>query len=202
MGAIQHPEPAKRVLYHVLNNPLGRKELGNCRDLVCRVLFLRFNQDILLLGAGGAARGISFALGEALCRSVTLWNRSPDRAYRLLAELTAAGVHAEWQGSPDPWGFDCIVNCTSVGMEGTGTETASACDFARARPEALAVDIVYKPEATAFLNAARNAGLRTLGGLPMLIYQGALAFELWTGVRAPVDVMFEAARQRLREQSR
>lgn len=159
-------------------------------------------KDILLLGAGGAARGISFALGEALCRSITLWNRSPDRAYRLLAELTAAGVHAEWQGSPDPWGFDCIVNCTSVGMEGTGTETASACDFGRARPEALAVDIVYKPEATAFLNAARNAGLRTLGGLPMLIYQGALAFELWTGVRAPVDVMFEAARQRLREQSR
>ena len=102
--------------------------------------------------------------------------------------------------APDPGGYDCIVNCTSVGMEGTGTEAASPCDFAGARPGALAVDIVYKPEETAFLRAAKSAGLRTLGGLPMLIYQGALAFELWTGVPAPVEVMFDAARRRLREQ--
>jgi shikimate dehydrogenase len=64
------------------------------------------------------------------------------------------------------------------------------------------VDIVYKPEDTAFLQAAKASGLKTLGGLPMLIYQGALAFELWTGVQAPVDVMFEAARQHLRSQAK
>jgi shikimate dehydrogenase len=154
----------------------------------------------LLLGAGGAARGIAFALGEARAKGVAIWNRSPERAYQLLAELNAASVPADWQSVPDPWGFDCIVNCTSVGMAGTGTESESPCDFGRANSGLLAVDIVYRPEETAFLSAARARGLRTLGGLPMLIYQGALAFELWTGVRAPVDVMFEAARARLREQ--
>ena len=159
-------------------------------------------KTILLLGAGGAARGIAFALGEALAGSLAIWNRSADRAYRLLAELSGAGIRADWQSAPDPWGYDCIVNCTSVGMEGTGTEAASPCDFARAKADGLAVDIVYKPEETAFLAAAKGRGLRTLGGLPMLIYQGALAFELWTGVPAPVDVMFEAARRKLKEQAR
>lgn len=152
---------------------------------------------ILLIGAGGAARGIAFALGEANAGQVSIWNRSADRAYRLLAELSAAGVRTDWQAAPDASGYDCIVNCTSVGMEGTGTERLSPCDFARAKADALAVDIVYKPEVTPFLEAAAVTGLRTLGGLPMLIYQGALAFELWTGVPAPVDVMFDAARKQL-----
>ncbi len=82
-------------------------------------------------------------------------------------------------------------------MSGGGAETDPVCDFARTMPSALAVDIVYRPEVTPFLAAAAARGMRTLGGLPMLIYQGALAFELWTGVAAPVDVMFEAARKRL-----
>ncbi len=154
-------------------------------------------KTLLLLGAGGAARGIAFALGEAHAAQVSIWNRSAERAYRLIAQLSAAGVRADWQAAPEPWGYDCIVNCTSVGMEGTGTEGTAPRDFTRAKPEALAVDIVYKPEVTSFLEAAAARGLRTLGGLPMLIYQGALAFELWTGVPAPVDVMFDAARKQI-----
>jgi shikimate dehydrogenase len=157
-------------------------------------------KSILLLGAGGAARGIAFALGEAKVGRLDIWNRTPERAYSLLANLTANAVPAGWASAPEPAGYDCVVNSTSVGMEGTGTEADSPCDFARASPETLAVDIVYKPESTAFLEAAKVRGLRTVGGLPMLIYQGALAFELWTGVPAPVDVMFEAARATLREQ--
>jgi shikimate dehydrogenase len=157
-------------------------------------------RSILLLGAGGAARGIAFALAEARAAGIGIWNRTPDRASRLARDVTASGGIVHTAHVPDPGGYDCIVNCTSVGMEGTGTEAASPCDFAGARTGALAVDIVYKPEETAFLRAAKSAGLRTLGGLPMLIYQGALAFELWTGVPAPVEVMFDAARRRLREQ--
>ncbi|MEP6872681.1 MAG: shikimate dehydrogenase, partial [Anaerolineaceae bacterium] len=59
------------------------------------------------------------------------------------------------------------------------------------------VDIVYAPQETPLLADARARGLPTLGGLPMLVYQGALAFELWTGLAAPVDVMFDAARKAL-----
>jgi shikimate dehydrogenase len=165
---------------------------------------------VLLVGAGGAARGIAFALLEARVDNLGIWNRTAERASRLAADLQVqpgASVHtvsggrrlAGLPGSAkvDPAGYDLIVNCTSVGMAGTGTETESPVTFDGVRPSALAVDIVYKPQETAFLKAARGAGLNTLGGLPMLIYQGALAFELWTGVRAPVDVMFEAARKQL-----
>lgn len=152
---------------------------------------------ILLLGAGGASRGIAFALAEANAAHIAIWNRTPGRAERLAADALAAGGMTSVATSTSIAGYDAIVNCTSVGMEGTGTETASPCSFEGATPGAIAVDIVYKPESTAFLRAASDAGLGTLGGLPMLIYQGALAFELWTGVRAPIDVMFEAARRRL-----
>ncbi len=84
-------------------------------------------KSVLLLGAGGAARGIAFALGEAGARQVSIWNRSAERAHRLLAELSAAGVRADWQGAADPWGNDCLVTCPSGGMEGPGTEADSAC---------------------------------------------------------------------------
>ena len=63
--------------------------------------------------------------------------------------------------------------------------------------DCLVYDIVYNPEDTPLLKAARHAGARTLGGLPMLVYQGAAAFELWTGQPAPVEVMFKAARKAL-----
>ncbi|MEX2081496.1 MAG: hypothetical protein WEC33_07745 [Dehalococcoidia bacterium] len=82
-------------------------------------------------------------------------------------------------------------------MAGTGTEAQSLCSFDRAPPTTLAADLVYRPRDTAFLRAARDAGLPTLGGLAMLVYQGALSFELWTGSAAPVDAMFDAARTAL-----
>jgi len=161
-------------------------------------------KSILLLGAGGAARGIAFALAEARVDNLGIWNRTSDRASRLAMDVNAAHVQASVHTarSSDPGGYDCVVNCTSVGMEGGGNAGEVPSDLSLARQGALAVDIVYKPEETAFLQTARAHGVRTLGGLPMLIYQGALAFELWTGVPAPVDVMFEAARARLRDGGR
>jgi len=152
---------------------------------------------VLLLGAGGAGRGIAYALAEARAGSIAIWNRTPERAARLAADVGRAGGAVRAVPGTETAGFDCIVNCTSMGMDGGGAEAGAACDFSDARPAALAVDIVYRPEETPFLRAARAAGLATLGGLPMLIYQGALAFELWTGVRAPVEAMFEAARAAL-----
>lgn len=166
------------------------------------VAFDPAGKSILLVGAGGAARGIGFALAEAKAERIAIWNRTPDRAERLMNDINATSSNVRLTSSNDPDGYDCVVNCTSIGMEGTGTEDQSPCDLSRASRDALAVDIVYKPENTAFLAAARAEGLRTLGGLPMLIYQGALAFELWTGVPAPVDVMFDAARRRLKEAKR
>lgn len=174
--------------------------------------FVVAGQRVTLLGAGGAARGIAFALLDAGASEVNIWNRTPARAASLALDLESAVAQA-----PRPTGddlptvrvtsapqldADCVINCTSAGMHGGGAEATLPCDPSAAPHAALYVDIVYVPEETPFLVAAQNAGHRTLGGLPMLIYQGALAFELWTGVPAPVDVMFDAARAALAERER
>jgi len=168
---------------------------GFVRALQNEAAFDPAGARIRLLGAGGAARGIAFALVEARAARVAISNRTMDRAVRLAADLGSPACAVD-PGAPVS-GYDCIVNCTSVGMEGTGTETQSPCVFPAEGGPRLAVDIVYAPERTPFLAAAESAGVKTLGGLPMLIYQGALAFEHWTGVPAPVDVMFDAARSEL-----
>ena len=160
-------------------------------------------KHILLLGAGGSARGIAFALGEVRAASVSIANRSTERAVRLVQDLTAAGFAARVHTAETAFAlYDGVVNCTSLGMHGGPDPAGLPCEPSRLRPGTLAVDIVYAPEETPFLRAARAAGLPVMGGLPMLIYQGALAFEHWTGVPAPVDVMFDAARKALAERAR
>ncbi|MEO9254247.1 MAG: shikimate dehydrogenase, partial [Tepidiformaceae bacterium] len=156
-------------------------------------------RSVLLIGAGGAARGIAFALAEARVGSIAISNRSQPRAERLVADILSSGFRPVNAVTPlaSLAPYDVVVNCTSIGMHGSGTEEALPVELAAARPGTLVVDIVYAPEHTPLLRAAEAAGLPTLGGLPMLIYQGALAFELWTGISAPVEVMFDAARKAL-----
>ena len=162
------------------------------------VYFDPAGKSILLLGAGGGARGIAFALAEARADRIDITNRSLAKAAQLASDVAATGADVRVpDGAPDLAFYDCIVNCTSLGMHGGPGPDELPCAIERARMGALAVDIVYTPAATPFLKAAAAAGLKTLPGLPMLIYQGALAFELWTGVHAPVDVMAEAARKAL-----
>jgi shikimate dehydrogenase len=145
-------------------------------------------------------------MAEARAETVGIWNRTPARAIRLAGDIEAAGAEVAVVEGTSPVtalpGWDCVINCTSAGMDGGGAEGQSPCDVTRASPGTLFVDSVYAPERTPLLEAAQAAGFRTLGGLPMLIYQGALAFELWTGIPAPVEVMFDAARAALAERAR
>jgi shikimate dehydrogenase len=157
-------------------------------------------KSILLAGAGGAARGIAFALADARCRRLAITNRSRDRAEQLAADIADAAPETEVSvEGPDPQlaTYDCVVNCTSVGMHGGPAPDAQPVSLDTANERTLVADIVYAPEVTPLLRDAAARGLRTLGGLAMLIYQGALGFELWTGVPAPVDVMFDAAKKAL-----
>ncbi len=172
---------------------------GFVRSLRSEVAFDPAGRSFLLLGAGGAARGIAFALLDAGAASIVIANRTLARAEALMKDLEAVGrgMVAATSLPASPAGFDCVVNTTSVGMHGSGAGDQVPCDLSQADGGTLAVDIVYVPEETPFLRDARAAGLRTVPGLPMLIYQGALSFELWTGLDAPVDVMFEAARSEL-----
>ena len=92
---------------------------------------------------------------------------------------------------------DLLVNCTSLGMAHGPDPDASPIPAGLIPRTVLVYDLVYNPAETPLLAAARRAGARTLGGLPMLVYQGAAAFRMWTGREAPVDVMMRAASQAL-----
>ena len=94
-------------------------------------------------------------------------------------------------------GCDLVVNCSPVGMRYSATEGKSPLEAKLIPKGALVYDVVYNPVETALLIDAKRAGARTLSGLAMLVYQGAQAFELWTGKEAPVDIMFKAAKKAL-----
>ncbi len=90
-------------------------------------------------------------------------------------------------------GCDLLVNCTPVG----DTEGKSPLDVGLIPKGALVYDVVYNPLETPLLADAQKAGARTLSGLAMLVYQGAMSFEMWTGKEAPIDIMFNAAKKSL-----
>lgn len=138
----------------------------------------------LLLGAGGAARAVAFALRGAGARRIGIVNRTPARAAALLA---AVG------GDPAmrPEDADLLVNCTSVGM---GTGESPFADWQRLRPGCVVYDLVYRPAETALLAAARARGHPAAGGLGMLAHQAAGAWRIWFGDAPPVAVFLEAAR--------
>ena len=142
--------------------------------------------DVLVAGAGGAARAIVLALGGAGAR-VTVAARRRDAAD------TAAGLVPGGRGARldeiDPGVFALVVNATPLGMQGE----AGPLPVERLNPGQLVVDTVYHPMETPFLAAARSRGIRAANGLGMLVHQAALAFERWTGVDAPLAAMRAAA---------
>ena len=88
---------------------------------------------------------------------------------------------------------DLIVNCTTVGMNHGPDEQGTPLDTKQIPPTALVNDLVYNPLETPLLRAASQAGAEVLGGINMLVYQGAASFEMWTAQQAPVEVMLRAA---------
>lgn len=157
----------------------------------------------VVLGAGGAARAISYALASSEIRSLTIINRTLDRAQDIVDALPATATEVKAL----PWdkeqmaeaisGCNLLVNATSVGMKHSATEGQSPVEAALIPRRILVYDLVYNPSETPLLAAAKQAGAYTQGGLGMLVYQGASAFELWTDRDAPVEVMFEAAQRGL-----
>ena len=159
--------------------------------------------DAVLVGAGGAARAAAHALADSGVRSLTIANRTLDRARSLAREITAQGIETSAIGLSDPdFGSICgradlLVNSTSVGMLHGPAEHASPVPVGAISAGAVVYDMVYNPPITPLLKSSEEAGARAVGGLPMLVYQGAAAWSHWTGKEAPVDVMFKAAERAL-----
>ncbi|MCH8801665.1 MAG: shikimate dehydrogenase [Chloroflexi bacterium] len=153
----------------------------------------------LILGAGGAARGILLALVRGGVDSLVIANRTFERAETLAQLASENGVKSE----AIPLAGDAlteaaasanlIVNCTTMGMSHGPDEHGSPISAAQIPATAIVNDVVYTPLLTPILKEAAVAGATALGGLHMLVYQGVLSFQMWTGRDAPVDVMLAAA---------
>lgn len=145
----------------------------------------------LVLGAGGAARGVVWALLEAGVPEIRLANRSRARALALRDSFGPRVVALDWAEAQDAVaGAALIVNTTSVGMGGQGDPPVS---LDRAESGALVTDIVYTPLVTPLLAAAQARGLTTVDGLGMLLHQAAPGFEAWFGRKPEVDAELRAA---------
>ncbi len=159
--------------------------------------------DAVLVGAGGAARAAAHALADAGIGSLTIANRTPERAQALALEVAGYGLDAQAIALSDSEyasvcdRADLLINSTSVGMLHGPAEDASPVPDGEISSGTVVYDMVYNPPVTPLLRAADIAGARVVEGLPMLVYQGAAAWSLWTGREAPADAMFEAARRAL-----
>jgi len=165
------------------------------RDLNCSVTGKR----IVVLGAGGAARGAVAALAEAGATSITVVNRTLSSASRLAAELQGhfSGQHiiavADFGMLPQLLpATDLMINATSLGLHG---EEIAGLDLALLPAAAKVYDMVYGVSSTPLVRSARQHGLLSCDGLGMLAAQGELAFCHWTGVTPPVGLMAKALQQ-------
>jgi shikimate dehydrogenase len=166
---------------------------------------MKFNpkgKRVVILGAGGAARALAVVLSLAHAKSVAVVNRTPRRATELAQEL-GFRLKAKILGLPlageafEAALQDCdlLINTTRVGLGGSSFE-----DFpwTKLRRRALVSDIVYSPRMTPFLKTAKRRGHKVHTGDGMLVYQGALAFEIWTGLQPDVRAMRRELLKRLK----
>jgi shikimate dehydrogenase len=157
-------------------------------------------KKVLLLGAGGAAKAIAFALAKEVDELYIL-NRDAAKARELSSmlepwgkkivadELSPNQIREQLQTS------DLLINATSVGMNPNPNE--SVVELPWLRPGLCVMDIVYNPFETKLIRDAKAAGAKTVNGVEMLLYQGAASFEIWMGCKAPVDVMRAALLEKL-----
>jgi len=169
---------------------------------------------VVMLGAGGVARAVTFVLVQRKAASLGITDGIFERASALTQNLvryikSAPGslgnleteVRAfQWMNVGSAKTFvdcDLILHCTTIGMKDSPQEGQSPLSLEVIPKNVLVYDVVYNPWLTPLLGLAQKAGADILGGLPMLVYQGAASFKLWTGKEAPVDIMLKRANEML-----
>jgi len=158
---------------------------------------------VLVLGAGGAAHAAVLSLANAGA-TVTIINRHSQRAWDLYRDVRR-GVSTNFNVSVQEMSslgkiaptVQLIVNCTSAGMAPHYTDSSPWQANVPIPANVTVYDMVYRPAVTLFMQQAQDAGAQVIGGLGMLVQQGAASFQLWTGKEPPIEVMFAAAQEAL-----
>lgn len=171
-------------------------------------------KQVIMLGAGGVARAVTFVLVQRKVASLGITDGIFERASALRESLvryikgTRASLgNLETEVRAFRWtdvglaktfvDCDLIVHCTTIGMKDSPQEGQSPLSSEVIPKDVLVYDVVYNPGLTPLLRLAQQAGANILGGLPMLVYQGAASFKLWTGKEPPVDIMLKRAKEML-----
>lgn len=155
---------------------------------------------VVILGAGGAARAISVELALAGAGHLTIVNRMVGRGQELVSLLNektdvSSATFVEWNTTYDlPADTDILVNATSIGLF-PDVEAKPDITYGSITPAMTVCDVIPNPPHTPFLREAEARGATTLDGLGMLVYQGAIGFTMWTGIDAPVEVMYQALKE-------
>jgi shikimate dehydrogenase len=177
------PEPPDEIRAHGFNTDADAITRALREDLK----FEPAGKSVLLLGAGGAGRVAALKLAQSGVSELHLLNRTISKAEALAGDLKGVRVNVGYPKND----IDLVLNATSLGLKVDDPLPFDPKSFSLSRARA-AYDMIYRPAQTPFLRAATEAGCRTANGLGMLLYQGAKAFELWTGKTAPISIMREA----------
>ncbi|ANU25587.1 shikimate dehydrogenase [Planococcus versutus] len=148
---------------------------------------------VLLIGAGGAARGIAYALKRAGFMDITITNRTYRRAEELATEIQSSAITLT-ESEERLVEFEVLVQTTSVGLT---TSEALPISLNGVKAGTLVADIIYTPLETPFLKKAAEKNCVTLNGVGMFVYQGAIAFEQWTGVQPNTEKMIQLITEKL-----
>lgn len=175
---------------------------GFIRGLEAEANFTIAGKEAVVLGAGGAARAVAVQLALTGVKHLTILNRTPTKGEQIVSKIKKLGVDAKIMLWNEPnWrqaikAADLVVQASSVGMHPNTQQClpVKASDFRR---DQVVCDLIYNPSQTIFLQRAALAGAQTFNGLGMLLYQGVLAFELWTDRSAPVELMRQVLLQKM-----
>ena len=178
----------------------GGKTIGNNTDWYGFSKMLEQNEinvtgkEVIILGAGGVAKAVIFALGQLGVKKIRLLNRTLSRAQKLESDIISA--HLFDQADEIIKDNSILINCTSIGMD----DNSSPVHKSLISGNQILVDIIYIPHETRFLEIGKLKGAKTVNGLDMFIYQGIASLELWLGESLNDKVNFDQLKKYLEEQ--
>ncbi len=188
---------AVNLIKHTKGRLVGHNTDGDGFIAGLREDNIDYKGDILLLGAGGAAKAVGYALARAGAKSLTFLNNDEIQAAKLadyISEQTKVNCRSLLLNQANfndiAIDIDMLINCTPVGMY-PNIDAGPMADLARLKSHVIVCDLIYNPLKTKFLTLAEANSLRIVNGLPMFIHQGALTFEILTELSPPINYMKE-----------